>query len=75
MDCKHIHIAKDGRGLRSVYCDGKKIDRVCYADLKKGFLYYYPKPYRVNRKRQMPYARELRGIIEVHFPERSHIVY
>jgi len=61
----HIHTPHDGRGLRHVFVNGNKIDRVIYADTKRGVVRYLPYPVRLHRNRQEVYSRVLRGNVEV----------
>ncbi len=41
MDEPHIHKVHDGRGLRTVFCDGEQIHRCIYADTKRGVVKFY----------------------------------
>lgn len=37
----HIHRVHDGRGTRTVYCDGEIIHRCIYADTRRGTVKFY----------------------------------
>lgn len=66
MMADHIHTPKDGRGIRDVFVNGNKIDGVFRADTKKGEVWFYPQPPRLNHRRDGVYARRLRGNVEVY---------
>jgi hypothetical protein len=41
MTKDHIHTPDDGRGIRFVFVDGKRVDGVFYADTLKGVVRAY----------------------------------
>jgi len=61
----HIHTPSDGRGLRNVFVNGNLINRVVYADTKKGEAYFTPSPVRVIRGKDEIYTRKLTGVVTV----------
>lgn len=65
MAAEHIHTPDDGRGPREVYVDGKKLDKVFYADTRRGIACYYPQPYKTDRWRKRILSRQVRGRVEV----------
>ena len=62
---EHIHRPLDGRGMRKIFVNGNQVDRVFYADTKKGIVDYYPQPIRVHKHGKRMLSRRLRGHVEV----------
>lgn len=62
---RHIHTPDDGRGLRDVFLNGQLIDRVIYADTRKGVVRVIDNPPRLDRYKQRLLWRTLRGTVEV----------
>ena len=62
-----IHKYDDGLGFRNVFCNGKLVDNVFYADTSEGFLLFYPQPVRVAKGKDFIYTRKLTGTITVDF--------
>ncbi|SDF69775.1 hypothetical protein SAMN05216571_101262 [Onishia taeanensis] len=65
MESDHIHVPEDGRGPREVFVDGHKIDKVCYADTRRGIVDYYPQPIKVDKWGKRVISRRMRGRVEV----------
>ena len=63
----HIHVPDDGRGLREVFVNGKRYDRVFYADTKKGYADFYLYPYQIDRKWQELKSDRVFGKVEVRY--------
>lgn len=61
----HIHTRDDGRGIRDVYVNKKKIPAVFYADTKRGIVLAYRLPFCVNKKRTRILFNKIRGNVEV----------
>lgn len=61
----HIHTAGDGRGLRRVKVDGREVDRVIYADTRKGIVRHHDKPSRLHKHGKRFIERTRRGKVEV----------
>ena len=64
---EHIHDISihDGRGKRRFYVDGKRIDRVFYADTKRGFVDHIREPPKVHRHKKRVISERIRGKVEV----------
>jgi len=60
-----IHTLDDGRGARRVYVDGKLVERVVYADTRRGIVRYYPFPLRLNKTGERFIVRTRRGKVRV----------
>jgi hypothetical protein len=60
----YIHTPDDCRGPRIVLVNGKRVDRVTYADTRRGLIRYTAYPLRVN-KREEVVERTRRGKVEV----------
>ena len=60
----NIHTPHDGRGIREVFVNGNRIERVVWADVRDGVVWFLPSPIRVTRKGEA-YARRLRGSVRV----------
>jgi len=58
------HSAHDGRGPRAVFLDGARLERVVYADERRGVVKVVPNPFRVS-KRGNVITRVQRGRVEV----------
>ena len=67
MMAEHIHEVGDGRGLRHVYVNGKRVYCVVYANTKKGIVDYYPTPSKIHRREKRIISRRLRGDVRVEF--------
>jgi hypothetical protein len=63
----HIHAGDDGRRPRDVYLDGKLLQRVCYADTRRGIVRVADYPYKVHKHGKRFITRTLRGVVEVRF--------
>lgn len=61
----HIHTADDGRGIRDVYVNRKKIPSAFYADIKRGIVLAYRLPLCPNKSRTRLLANRMRGNVEV----------
>jgi hypothetical protein len=55
----------DGRGRRHFLVDGKRIDAVFFADLRKGYVDRYRKPTKVHRHKKRAIWERVRGKVEV----------
>lgn len=65
-----FHSFDDGRGLRRVFVNGNEIQRVIWADTKRGVLEFYPDPPRIHKSRRDEiYTRKLRGTVTVEYIE------
>lgn len=62
---KHVHTFKDGRGARDVFLNGNKLDRVMYADTKRGIVRCVHDPIRLDKRRKRVLTFTLRGKVEV----------
>ena len=60
-----IHTPDDGRGGRDVYLDGTMIERVVYADTRRGFVRMHHEPMRVSRRRDCVITKEAYGEVKV----------
>ena len=62
---KHVHTPDDGRGPRDVFVDGKPVDRVFYADTRRGIVRAFRVPLKQDRwlKRLLTYT--VRGKVVV----------
>ena len=65
---KYVHTPYDGRGTnRDVLLNGNKIDRVLYADEKRGIVRVTHSPMRLDKWRKRILWKTLRGRVEVVF--------
>ena len=64
-DNKYVHTPYDGRGTRDVFLNGNKIDRVIYADEKRGIVRVVGNPIRIDKWHKRVLWRTLRGRVEV----------
>ena len=63
---KYVHTPYDGRGKnRDVLLNGNKIDRVIYADEKRGIVRVLSNPIRIDKWHKRVLWRTLRGRGEV----------
>ena len=63
---QYVHTPYDGRGTnRDVLLNGKKIDRVIYADEKRGIVRVVSNPIRIDKWHKRVLWRTLRGRVEV----------
>ncbi len=63
---KYVHTPYDGRGKnRDVLLNGNKIDRVIYADEKRGIVRVVSNPIRIDKWHKRVLWRTLRGRVEV----------
>ena len=63
---QYVHTPYDGRGTnRDVLLNGKKIDRVIYADEKRGIVRVIGNPIRIDKHHKRVLWRTLRGRVEV----------
>ena len=65
MKTDHIHTPDDGRGPRDVFVDGKMVDRVFFADTKRGIIRAYKYPLRLDKWRKRALSKTMRGVVEV----------
>jgi len=61
----NIHTPGDGRGARRVYVDGKLVERVVYADTRRGIVRYEVFPPRLDKWGQRFIMRTRRGKVRV----------
>lgn len=61
----HIHTPNDGRGTRKVFVDGREIECVVFADIKRGIVDFHRQPLKLNRWRKRVITRRIRGKVEV----------
>lgn len=62
----HIHTPGDGRGLRGVTMNGVVLDRVVYADTKRGVVRVHDNPPKVHKYRKRLIERTLHGDVRVY---------
>ncbi len=62
---QYVHTPYDGRGKRDVFLNGNKIDRVIYADEKRGIVRVTIWPIRLDKWRKNVLCKTLRGRVEV----------
>lgn len=61
-----IHTPYDGRSrARKVVVNGVEIERVFYADTRRGICRYYQYPLKLHRDGKRAISRTLRGAVEV----------
>jgi len=63
----HIHTLDDGRGRRLVTVDGKVVEKVLYADTRKGIVRHYDTPVRIHKHGKRAIERTKHGIVRVEF--------
>lgn len=66
-DNHHIHTPGDGRGYRDVFVDGRRVERVFFADTRRGIVDSYRYPLKVHRHGKRAISRRLRGDVVVVF--------
>ena len=70
---KYVHasddgrVSEDGKILRDVFLNGKKIDHVVYADTKRGVVRVVRQPVRTDKYHKRVLTRTVRGHVEVVF--------
>jgi len=62
---QYVHTWNDGRGIRDVFLNGKKIEHVLYADEKRGIVRVTIWPIRLDKWRKNVLCKTLRGRVEV----------
>ena len=62
---QYVHTPKDGRVPRDVLLNGNKIDRVIYADEKRGIVRVLRSPIRLDKWCKRVLWRTFRGRVEV----------
>lgn len=63
---QYVHTPYDGRGTnRDVLLNGNKIDRVIYADEKRGIVRVVSNPIRIDKWHKRVLWKTLRGRVEV----------
>lgn len=67
MNSSHIHLPEDGRGRRRVFVNGREIQRVTFADTRKGVVRYIPDPIKVHKHKKRVISRTLQGAVVVEF--------
>lgn len=60
---KYEHTPEDGRGRRTVLVDGRKIDKVFYANTQTGEVRFYESPFRVENGEAV--SKTIHGRVEV----------
>lgn len=63
----HVHTPSDGRGRRRVLLDGHVVEKVVYADTRKGVVRHYDSPVRIHRHGKRAVQRTKHGKVEVEF--------
>lgn len=61
----HIHTPLDGRGLRDVTLNGKRVRGVVFADTRKGKIVMHDDPVRIHKHRKRAIVRTRYGVVEV----------
>ena len=62
---QHIHTRDDGRGPRRVFVDGRPMDRVVYADTRRGIVRYHNDPPKLDKYGKRVIERTRRGVVTV----------
>ena len=63
---QYVHTPTDGRGNdRVVFLNGKKIERVIYADTKRGIVRVVGNPIKLCKHGKQVKAKTMRGAVEV----------
>jgi hypothetical protein len=62
-----IHHPGDGRGPRWVLCNGKRMERVVWADVRRGVARYHRYPQRLTKHTERFVARTRRGKITIEY--------
>ena len=65
MADQHIHTPGDGRGVREVFIDGKRLNYCFYADTRKGIARCYRKPIKIHKRKREIIAKTFRGKVIV----------
>lgn len=65
MADQQIHTPHDGRGVREVFIDGKRLDGCFYADVRKGVARCYRKPLKIHKRKRECIAKTFRGKVTV----------
>lgn len=65
MKIDHIHTPDDGRGLRDIFVNGRKIDSAFYADTRRGIVRAYRDPIKLDKWRKRALTKTLHGVVEV----------
>lgn len=60
-----IHTPNDGRGRRDVFLNGQLMQRVVYADVRRGLIRVVDDPIKLCRYRKRVISRTLRGVVSV----------
>lgn len=63
----HVHTPSDGRGPRRVLLDGQVVEKVVYADTRKGVVRHYDTPVRLHKHGKRALQRTKHGKVEVEF--------
>lgn len=67
----HIHRVHDGRGIRTVTCDGEIIHRCIYADTKRGTVKFYGEHPVMNAECDGYLIHERCGSVKVTFKPKT----
>lgn len=59
------HTATDGRGPRQVYLNGRPINRVLYANTRKGKVRIHDNPPKLHKHGKRLIERTLHGVVTV----------
>lgn len=65
MMADHIHTVDDGRGQRRVFVNGREIERVFFADTKRGIVDAYREPLKLDKRKKRLLTRRYRGAVRV----------
>ncbi|WP_369913892.1 hypothetical protein AB8810_12755 [Xanthomonas sp. NCPPB 3005] len=65
MEDSHIHAPDDGRGPRRVMVDGKVVEKVTYADTRKGIVHHADTPPKIHKHGKRMIERTKRGTVRV----------
>ncbi len=65
MKGSHIHTPEDGRGVRDVFLNGKLLERVTYADTRRGIVRVVGNPIKLDKWKKRVLWRTLRGTVVV----------
>lgn len=69
MQPRHIHTPEDGRGQRIIYVNGKRLNKVLYADTKRGIVDHFDDPPKVDKHGKRLITRRKRGNVRVEVME------
>ncbi len=63
----HVHTPSDGRGRRRVLLNGVVVDRVVFADTRKGVVRHFDRPAQIHKHGKRVIERTKHGKVEAEF--------